>query len=140
MRSLRSLVMAKVVIASISRETVVSFTIFYHIEDNKLFILQVLERQVCPHLYDFFCCLYTYLLPLKSTTAAALATILGVPLLSLDTVMWKPGWSMTSPEEFQAKLRSYMDQHQETGWVADGDYMRRGGLIMHEEATDVVCE
>jgi adenylate kinase family enzyme len=77
---------------------------------------------------------------LKSTTAAALATILGVPSLSLDTVMWKPGWGMTPPDEFQAAVRSFIDQHQETGWVADGDYMRRGGVILHEEATDVVCE
>jgi hypothetical protein len=77
---------------------------------------------------------------IQSTTGAVLAAILGVPLLSLDTVMWKPGWGETPPGEFQAAVRSYIDQHRESGWVADGDYMRRGGLLLHEEATDVVCE
>lgn len=71
----------------------------------------------------------------KSTTGAALAAILGVPLLSLDTVMWKPGWGQTPHDEFQAVVKSYIDQHQESGWVADGDYMR---LLLHEEATDVI--
>ena len=66
--------------------------------------------------------------------------MLGVPLLSLDTIMWKPGFGQTPPDEFQAAVRSYMDQHQESGWVADGDYMRRGGFLLHEEATDVICE
>ena len=67
--------------------------------------------------------------------------MLGVPLLSLDNIMWKPGWDMTPPDEFQATVRSYIDQHKESGWVADGDYMRRGwGSILHEEATDVICE
>lgn len=77
---------------------------------------------------------------IQSTTGAALASILGVPLLSLDTIMWKPGWGQTPPDEFQAAVKSYMDQHHESGWVADGEYMRRGGLLLNEEATDVVCE
>ena len=33
-----------------------------------------------------------------------------------------------------------MDQHHESRWVADGEYMRRGGLLLHEEVIDVVCE
>ena len=54
--------------------------------------------------------------------------------------MWKPGWGMTPPDEFQTTVRSYIDQHKDSGWIVDGDYMMRGGHIMHEEATDVVCE
>ena len=54
--------------------------------------------------------------------------------------MWKPGWGETPPDEFQAEVRSFIDQHQESGWVADGNYLRRGGLLMHEAATDIVCE
>ena len=53
--------------------------------------------------------------------------------------MWKPGWVQSPPDEFQVAVKSYIDRHQESGWVADGDYMNRGGL-MHEAATDVVCE
>ncbi|KAF8804811.1 hypothetical protein BYT27DRAFT_7193808 [Phlegmacium glaucopus] len=74
----------------------------------------------------------------KSTTGAALAAILGVPFISLDTVMWKPGWGQTPRDEFQAKLRSFMEEHQERGWVAEGDYVNRGGSIMHDEATDII--
>ena len=54
--------------------------------------------------------------------------------------MWNPGWNATLPDEFQAKLRSFTDQHQEKGWVADGNYMRRGGKILTEEATDIICQ
>lgn len=54
--------------------------------------------------------------------------------------MWRPGWEQTPPEEFQAKLRSFIDENKERGWVADGEYMRLGGLILYEEATDVVCQ
>ena len=58
MRSPRSLVMAKVVIASISWETVVSFTKFFHIETTqipvKFSIPQVLGRQVCSHFCNFY--------------------------------------------------------------------------------------
>jgi hypothetical protein len=53
--------------------------------------------------------------------------------------MWKPGWNRTPSDEIQAAIRSYIDQHQESGWVADGDYMMRGSLL-HEDATDVVCD
>ena len=111
-------------------------------EHFKCSISQVLGRQVCSefYLYDFFfiyVCLWTLI---QSTASTALASILGVPLLSLDTVMWRPGWSQIPGDEFQAEVRSYMDQHQETGWVSDGDYMWGAGLLLHEKATDVVCE
>ena len=86
-------------------------------------------------------CVLNCLWPLiQSTASTALASILGVPLLSLDTVMWKPGWSKSSRDEFQAEVKSYMDQHRESGWIADGNYVRRGGLLLLEEATDIVCE
>ena len=84
--------------------------------------------------------LFVFVPLIQSTTGATLAAILGVPLLSLDTVMWKPGWGSTPPDEFQAVVKSYIDQHRESGWVADGDYTMEGGLLLHEEATDVVCE
>ena len=77
---------------------------------------------------------------IQSTTGAALASMLGVPLLSLDTVMWKPGWGQCPPDEFRAAVGSFIDEHQESGWIADGNYMRRGGLLLREEATDIVCK
>jgi len=51
--------------------------------------------------------------------------------------MWQPGWVETPQEEFKAKLRAAMEEDPR-GWVADGNYERRGGLMAYEESTDVV--
>ncbi|KAF8967541.1 hypothetical protein BDZ97DRAFT_1903390 [Flammula alnicola] len=72
-----------------------------------------------------------------STTGAALAATLGVPFIPLDAIMWKPGWVKTSREEFSAKLRAALDED-ERGWVVDGNYDKRGGLVVLEESTDVI--
>ena len=54
--------------------------------------------------------------------------------------MWKPGWKTAPRDEFQATLKSFDDQHRETGWVVDGDYMGQGSaLVLHEAATDIIC-
>jgi len=75
----------------------------------------------------------------KSTTAATLAAILRVPCLSLDAVMFKPGWITTPHDEFETTLRSFDEHHRETGWVVDGDYMGQGrALVLHEAATDII--
>jgi len=57
----------------------------------------------------------------------------------MDTFMWQPGWVEASPEVFRERLRAALDQD-ERGWVADGNYDRRGGLMAFEEATDVICQ
>jgi len=74
---------------------------------------------------------------MQSTLGIALARILGVPYISMDQIMWKPGWGKTTREEFTARLRILLDQD-ERGWVADGNYDGRSGLMAFEEATDVI--
>jgi len=56
--------------------------------------------------------------------------------------MWQPNWVKTPPEEFQVHLRQSLDQAAEGhgGWVVEGNYERRGGLIAFEESTDVICK
>lgn len=57
----------------------------------------------------------------------------------MDTLMWQPGWVEAPPEVFREGLRAALDQD-ERGWVADGNYDGRGGLLAFEESTDVICQ
>ncbi|KAF8888152.1 hypothetical protein CPB84DRAFT_1816549 [Gymnopilus junonius] len=72
-----------------------------------------------------------------NSVGITLARILGVPYVSMDRVMWKPGWKETPAEEFRAQLRAELDQDPR-GWIADGNYDNRGGRIAFEESTDVI--
>ncbi|KAL0945285.1 hypothetical protein HGRIS_000793 [Hohenbuehelia grisea] len=73
----------------------------------------------------------------KSTTGAALATLLGVPFISLDRLFWNPGWVQSSPEEFTAKLRKALEAAP-NGWVVDGNYNSKGATFVQHEATDII--
>ncbi|KAK0234911.1 hypothetical protein EDD85DRAFT_954426 [Armillaria nabsnona] len=72
-----------------------------------------------------------------STLATRLSLILGIPHISLDRLFWEPNWKAASEDEFRAKIRAAMEQSP-NGWIIDGDYQRRGGVIVQEEATDVI--
>ncbi|PPR07254.1 hypothetical protein CVT26_012512 [Gymnopilus dilepis] len=72
------------------------------------------------------------------TTGIALARILNVPYISMDSIMWQPGWVHTPPEQFQARLRQAMDQEPDRGWVADGDYESRSASLAFHDSTDIV--
>ncbi|SJL09015.1 uncharacterized protein ARMOST_12391 [Armillaria ostoyae] len=72
-----------------------------------------------------------------STLATHLSLILGIPHISLDRLFWEPNWKAASEDEFRAKIRAAMEQSP-NGWIFDGDYQRRGGVIVQEEATDVI--
>ncbi|KAH9482113.1 hypothetical protein JR316_0004208 [Psilocybe cubensis] len=56
----------------------------------------------------------------------------------MDRLMWKPGWVEAPNDEFQARLRAELDKEPDKGWVADGNYDRRGGLVALEESTDII--
>ncbi|KAF9269359.1 hypothetical protein L218DRAFT_915374 [Marasmius fiardii PR-910] len=73
-----------------------------------------------------------------TTLGKQLSSILGIPHFSLDQIYWQPGWKETPPEEFQAKLEKIIRENEETGWVIDGEYSRRGAAIVTECATDVI--
>ncbi|KAF8076982.1 hypothetical protein FPV67DRAFT_1559282 [Lyophyllum atratum] len=72
-----------------------------------------------------------------STTGIALAELLDVPYISLDTLNWQPGWKETPTAEFQAMMREAMNQS-DKGWVVDGSYAGKGGNIAVEECTDLI--
>ncbi|KAF8645929.1 hypothetical protein AX16_007473 [Volvariella volvacea WC 439] len=98
----------------------------------------------------------------QTTLARRLSKLLGIPQISLDELFWQPNWTETPIDEFKTKLSRALkeaEEHQNppstpsnaasddsqdtsvgryTGWVVDGNYFRRGGLLVTEQATDVI--
>ncbi len=57
----------------------------------------------------------------KTTLARRLGSVLNLPILHLDTIYWRREWTAIPPEEFKAKLRAFMKDHQQ--FVMDGNYL-----------------
>ena len=71
----------------------------------------------------------------KSTLAAEVARITGLPLIHLDRHHWKPGWVELGPEEWAVKVRELID---EPRWVIDGNYS--GSLSLRLTRADMVVD
>lgn len=69
----------------------------------------------------------------KSTLARRLAEILGLELIHLDSLYWKPGWIESEQEEWKAKVRSAIRKE---SWIIDGNFS--GTLPERLEACDTV--
>jgi adenylate kinase family enzyme len=59
----------------------------------------------------------------KSVLAAALADRTGLPVVHLDVLYWKPGWTQPPEEEFVDALDATVAG--ET-WILDGNFLRHG--------------
>jgi adenylate kinase family enzyme len=59
----------------------------------------------------------------KSTLARHLATALGLPLLHLDRLYWKPGWKEPEPAAWVAHVDELIAGD---AWIMDGNY---GGTL-----------
>lgn len=57
----------------------------------------------------------------KSTFASEIASALGLRLVELDALFWKPNWQKCEPAEFRAKIA---EATQGTGWVVAGNYSK----------------
>jgi adenylate kinase family enzyme len=55
----------------------------------------------------------------KSTLARRLGGKLGVPVIHLDVLFWKPGWVEREDEEFRTAVARALQQ---PNWVCDGDF------------------
>ncbi|KAJ7469582.1 hypothetical protein FB451DRAFT_1255057 [Mycena latifolia] len=73
----------------------------------------------------------------KSTVGKALATLLDVPYICLDTLFWKPGWEKETNEQFRLNVEHALADAPH-GWVVDGNYSRRIGTVVEDSATDVI--
>ena len=69
----------------------------------------------------------------KSTLARMLGEKLGLPVVHLDQIWWKPGWVESEREEFDEKVRKEMEKPR---WVIDGNYSRT--IEMRIEKADTI--
>lgn len=73
----------------------------------------------------------------KTTFSATLARQLGVPHIELDALHHGPNWTEASSEVFQARLRAAIAAAPD-GWVIDGNYQRKLGTLVEDQADTVV--
>ncbi|MSS72032.1 MAG: DNA topology modulation protein [Candidatus Latescibacteria bacterium] len=59
----------------------------------------------------------------KSTLAVRLGELLGLPVIHLDTLYWKPGWEATPQDDWK---RIIAEMVQRERWIMDGNY---GGTL-----------
>src|SRR5262249_9227210 len=55
----------------------------------------------------------------KSTFAREFGARVGLPVVHLDRLYWRPGWNPTPPEEWEAVVREQLARER---WVMDGNY------------------
>ncbi len=69
----------------------------------------------------------------KSVLARAMAEALALPLVHLDLLYWRPGWSATPREEWERTVEALV---RDDAWILDGNY--GGTLATRLEACDAV--
>lgn len=57
----------------------------------------------------------------KSTLARRLAELAGVPLVEMDALFWKPGWTGSADDEFFPRIEASLAGEE---WILDGNYSR----------------
>ena len=70
----------------------------------------------------------------KTTMAAALASLLGVPHVELDALHWESNWTEATDEVLRARVRSAIAGG---GWVVDGNYAKARDLVWDRAETVV---
>jgi adenylate kinase family enzyme len=61
----------------------------------------------------------------KSTLALALGARLGLPVVHLDTLFWKPGWRESSLEELRPKVEAWAARDR---WIIEGNFTSASAL------------
>ena len=79
----------------------------------------------------------------KSRLAADLGQLLGIRVLHLDTLFWKPGWVPTPLEEWEAVQRRELA---EPAWIADAqyddilpDWVEEADTVVFLDVSPLVC-
>lgn len=73
----------------------------------------------------------------KSTLARQLGEILDIPVHHLDKMYWKPNWTPTLPEEWEAIQANLV---QEATWIIDGNYSGTMHLRLHSADTVIFLD
>ena len=61
----------------------------------------------------------------KSTLARALGETLGLPVVHLDNLFWKPGWTESSLEEFRPRVEAVAAGER---WITEGVFISASAL------------
>jgi adenylate kinase family enzyme len=79
----------------------------------------------------------------KSRLAAELGRLLGIPVLHLDTLFWKPGWVATPRDEFEEMQRRELASDE---WIVDAqfddmlrDWLRAADTVVFVDASLPRC-
>ncbi|MBX3490482.1 topology modulation protein [Parvibaculum sp.] len=70
----------------------------------------------------------------KSTLARKLGEKLGLPVVHLDVLFWKPGWVESSYDEFRPKVAAAVAEDR---WIVDGNFSRTFDLRLPRADTVV---
>jgi adenylate kinase family enzyme len=73
----------------------------------------------------------------KSTLARALGARLGLPVVHLDTLFWKPGWIESNLDEFRPKVEAAAN---EPRWIIEGNFTSASALRFARADTIVWIE
>jgi adenylate kinase family enzyme len=71
----------------------------------------------------------------KSTFAAKLGGITGLPTVSIDALYWQPGWRTPERGQFRARLEAAAREPQ---WIMDGNYFSSGSPKLRLERADTI--
>ncbi len=71
----------------------------------------------------------------KSTLAARLGDITGLPVIELDTLFWRPGLVATPPDQWAAIQRELVSHE---SWIMDGDLGTYDVINIRLEAADTI--
>jgi adenylate kinase family enzyme len=74
----------------------------------------------------------------KTTLAADMAHILGVPHVEQDALFWEPGWKEAPLEVFRQRLAQALSRSATAGWVVDGNYSRQSRDLTWGQAEALV--
>jgi len=69
----------------------------------------------------------------KSTMAAKLGEITGIPVTHMDRLFWNPGWVQTPSDEMDNKVQEAVSGE---SWIIDGNYLRT--FNMRQERADTI--
>ncbi|HSV03586.1 MAG TPA: hypothetical protein VLI41_10315 [Phenylobacterium sp.] len=79
----------------------------------------------------------------KSTLARALGQALGLPVIHLDVLYWRPGWTPSDDESFRGKVAEALAA---PAWICDGNFggtwdlrMPRADTIVWLDLPRLVC-
>ena len=73
----------------------------------------------------------------KSTLAWKLGRILDIQVYHLDALYWKPGWVMTSKDEWETLIKQLIEKD---AWILDGNYGSTIDLRTHAADTIIFLD